>query len=69
MTVYETLRQVTNTPQKKTRMVCKNCQSDKVKADAYAVWDGYSWMILSVHDKGSWCDRCDGETTIEEKDC
>jgi hypothetical protein len=47
-------------------MVCCACGSDEVKADAYAVWDGWAWQILAVFDKGSICEACDGETRLKE---
>ena len=46
--------------------VCETCGSDDVFADAYAAWatTSQSWELVQTFDKGSFCNRCDGETTI-----
>lgn len=51
-------------------MVCENCGSENVKADAYAEWDrdNQMWTLSGdPFDKGSYCEDCDGECSIIEK--
>ncbi len=47
--------------------VCLACGSQNVKADAYAEWNhkAQAWEISATFDKGSVCEDCDGETSIE----
>jgi hypothetical protein len=54
---------------KKVKMVCAQCGSDEVRADAYAAWDveSQSWELAQTFDKGAYCDKCDGETRLEER--
>lgn len=54
-------------PAKKYRVVCRECGSDDVLADAYASWDVESqrWEAEDVFDKGSHCNACDGECRLE----
>mgnify|MGYP000923937903 CR=1 FL=1 len=49
--------------------VCATCGSDKVYADAYAVWDtsGQAWELAQTFDKGAFCNICDGETRLKFK--
>jgi hypothetical protein len=46
--------------------VCKECGSEAVVADAYAVWsvETQQWEVGDVYDKGAFCHDCDGETRI-----
>lgn len=57
-------------PDNSFRMVCRNCGSEDVICDAYAVWDfsNQVWVIDSTFDKGAYCNACDGETRIVEKE-
>lgn len=50
-------------------MVCRECGSGDVRADAYAEWDDDAqvWQIFITFDKGAFCNACDGETRLEEK--
>jgi hypothetical protein len=54
---------------KKVKMVCAHCGSDDVLADAYAKWDveTQTWEVTQTFDKGACCNKCDGETRIEEQ--
>jgi hypothetical protein len=54
---------------KKVKMVCSQCGSDEVRADAYAEWDveSQSWELAQTFDKGAHCDKCDAETRLEER--
>ena len=53
----------------KVKMVCAHCGSDDVRADAYAEWDveAQKWEIAQTFEKGAYCNKCDGETRIEEQ--
>jgi hypothetical protein len=55
----------------KTRkiMVCATCGSQDVKRDAWAEWDkeGQRWELSETFDH-AFCDRCEGETTVEARD-
>jgi len=48
-------------------MVCRECGSTDVVADAYAAWDTekQEWTVANVFEKGAYCDECDGETRID----
>ena len=48
--------------------VCNHCGSDDVLADAYAQWnpEGRCWEVATTFDKGSWCNPCEGEATLEQ---
>ena len=50
--------------------VCGRCGSDHVKADAYAEWnaDAQEWELSQTFDKGAFCNKCDGETSIYWKE-
>lgn len=50
----------------KITMVCSECGSTEVVADAYAAWDAdkQDWTVANVFDKGAYCDTCEGETRI-----
>lgn len=52
------------------KMVCSECGGDNVKADAYATWDvaNQRWECAETFDKGAYCDDCDGETRLEERE-
>jgi hypothetical protein len=54
--------------EKRVKMVCAECGSDDVLADAYAEWDkeNQCWTVQNVMDKGHHCNACDGECRIEE---
>ncbi len=47
--------------------VCSECASDDVLNDAYAEWDmdSQSWIIQQVFDKGTICQDCGGETSLD----
>jgi hypothetical protein len=49
--------------------VCCTCGSDDVRADAYALWDPVSqeWGLSATFDKGGVCEKCGGETRLEDK--
>lgn len=51
------------------RMVCADCGSDEVKADAYAEWniEAQRWEVAETFGKGGWCDACAGECRIEPR--
>ena len=53
----------------RVKMVCSRCGSDDVLADAYAEWDveTQAWEVAQTFDKGGYCNKCDGETRIEEQ--
>lgn len=57
----------TQPARKRVAMVCSVCRGSNVKADAFACWNvnTQEWEVASTHDKGAWCDDCDGETRIE----
>lgn len=50
----------------KVKMVCEDCGSDDVVADAYASWnvDTQKWEVDSIFDKGSYCNNCDKESYL-----
>jgi hypothetical protein len=50
------------------RMVCDECGSEDVLADAYAQWDidQQDWVVANVFDKGAFCPDCDGDARIAE---
>ena len=50
----------------KTIAVCSHCGSHDVRADAYAEWDVQSqqWELAQTFEKGAFCGKCDGETTV-----
>ncbi len=52
------------------KMVCKECGSDDVLCDAYAVWDvdTQQWEVANTFDKGAYCNECDGETRLEQEE-
>jgi hypothetical protein len=47
---------------------CTTCRSSEVKADAFAEWnvETQQWELADWFDKGSWCDRCEQTTTLED---
>lgn len=49
--------------------VCKQCGSEDVKHDAWAVWDteNQCWELDAWFDK-AYCSDCDGECTIIDKE-
>jgi hypothetical protein len=49
--------------------VCQTCGSDDVWLDANAVWspEDDCWELLNVFD-AAWCNACDGECTIIDKE-
>lgn len=51
----------------KTRPVCSYCGSADILQDAYAHWDeeNQKWELQNVFDKGTICQDCGGETSIE----
>lgn len=52
----------------KLKMICRTCKSEDVLSDAYAKWDfeNQKWIVQNTFDKGAWCNKCDGETRIDE---
>jgi hypothetical protein len=53
----------------RVKMVCSQCGSEDVFADAYAAWDAdaQAWEVTQTFEKGGYCNKCDGETRIEEQ--
>lgn len=53
---------------KPIRMICGTCGSEDVQADAFASWDfaTQSWTIDQTFDKGSVCNDCGGDCSIDE---
>jgi hypothetical protein len=49
-------------------MVCRECGSEDVLADAFAEWnvEKQEWEINNIFDKGAYCNSCDEESRIEE---
>jgi len=56
------------TNKKKITIVCRECGSDNVMRDAWAVWsvDAQEWELGTVFDQG-FCDDCGGEASLDEK--
>lgn len=54
---------------KKLRMTCSNCGGENVSCDATVQWDidQQDWIISGIHD-GDFCDDCEDETRIIEKE-
>ena len=54
--------------EKKIAMYCSTCGSKDVLVDAYASWneDKQEWEVYSTFDKGSYCNKCEGECRIVE---
>jgi hypothetical protein len=50
-------------------MVCSECDSEDVLADAYAQWDPMSqvWELVETFPKGAYCAGCGCGTRIEEQ--
>jgi hypothetical protein len=50
-------------------MVYSHCGSEDVFADSYAEWNigSQAWEVVETFDKGAYCNKCDGETRIEER--
>lgn len=50
------------------KQVCGNCGGTDVLCDAFAEWDHVTqeWVLQNTFDKGSVCEDCDGECSIEE---
>jgi hypothetical protein len=55
---------------KKIKMVCADCGSDDVLADAYAEWDVASqkWELQNTFYKGAYCNACEAETRLDEQE-
>ncbi|PWT88727.1 MAG: hypothetical protein C5B56_08310 [Proteobacteria bacterium] len=53
----------------RVRMVCSECDSEDVLADAYAQWDPMSqvWELVETFPKGAYCAGCGCGTRIEEQ--
>jgi hypothetical protein len=51
-------------------MVCAKCGSPDVLCDAYAEWDlqDQKWVLQNTFDKGAFCENCDGECRIIERE-
>ena len=58
------------TAKKKVEMVCGSCGSMNIVADAHAIWnvDTQEWEVNNVFDKGHYCDDCEGECRIAERE-
>lgn len=56
-----------HTAEKTVKAVCHTCGSEDVLADAYAEWnkEKQCYEVASIFDKGAYCNKCDGETTID----
>jgi hypothetical protein len=54
----------------KLKMVCAECGSEDVLADAYVGWnkEAQGWEIANVFGKGDYCNNCEGECRIEQKE-
>ena len=54
----------------KLKMKCGHCGSSDVLKDAFVEWDyeAQIWVVHNVFDKGSYCQTCDGECTIEDEE-
>ncbi len=52
----------------KKRMICNDCGSEDVQADAYAEWNvkDQKWEVSNRFEKGGVCAHCDGECRIED---
>lgn len=50
------------------RMICENCGSEDVLADAWTVWNAavQRWEIGEVFEYGH-CNRCNGEARIVQR--
>jgi hypothetical protein len=51
------------------KMVCAQCHSEDVLADAAAQWDPVSqvWELVQTFPKGAYCSECGSVTRIEEQ--
>lgn len=47
--------------------VCSECGSADILRDAYAQWDmkAQDWVVQQVFDKGTVCENCEGETSMD----
>jgi hypothetical protein len=54
---------------KRVTMICSNCKSENVNCDATAVWDvdKQDWVLIQTL-PNEWCNDCDGETSIDERE-
>lgn len=52
---------------KREQPICSKCKSTEVLSDAYAVWDlkQQYWVLQNTFNKGSYCNKCDGECRLE----
>lgn len=52
---------------KKRKMICKECGSENVMIDSWAVWDfaKQEWALYDVLDD-AWCGQCEEECSIKE---
>jgi len=53
----------------KVTIICKQCGSDNVMLDAYAMWsvEEQKWTLAATYDV-SHCVDCEGETRLIEKE-
>jgi hypothetical protein len=53
----------------KIEIHCSKCGSKNVLRDAWAFWDENSqeWALNSIFDN-AYCENCEGETSLEEKE-
>lgn len=54
---------------KRIRKVCTECGSTDVLLDAYAVWneETQEFELLTVYDKGHYCNQCDGPCSVKDE--
>jgi len=52
---------------KRTKPICSDCGSARVLIDAYVEWDidAQCWVVQNTFDKGSHCDECEGQCSID----
>lgn len=51
-------------------IVCDHCGSPDVTKDATASWsvEKQAWVLSGVFDKPNWCEACEGETRLLERE-
>lgn len=47
---------------------CKTCHSENVVADAWAAWDGKEWGLLHEVFAHRYCEDCEGDCSVYEKE-
>lgn len=53
----------------KVKVLCKKCKTNNIKRDAWASWDEdkQEWILDEVF-AYAWCEKCEGEASIIEKE-